>query len=114
MNFITGNNAGGILHLLGHTYNLPVNAEIREGGLTCAIRPERIKLAAPSVSLLRGIIESTMYLGSIRVYGVSVDVNGKSQVLKIQTTISQKSWNVGDEVSLEIGIDDIHLYQDES
>ena len=114
MNFITGNNGGGMLHLLGHTYTVPKNAEIEEGELTCAIRPERINLVAPSVSFPQGTIESIMYLGSILVYSISVEVSGQLQEVKIQTTISQKSWNVGDKVSLEIDIDDVSLYRDES
>lgn len=114
MNFIRGINTGGIIHLLGQTYNFPENTVTREGELTCAIRPERINLVTASGSLPRGIIESVTYLGSIRIYSVSVDVNGKLQELKVQTPVSQESWNVGDSVHLEIDSNNILLFRDES
>jgi len=114
MNFITGHVADRTLSLLGHTYDLTGKMDMTDGAVTCAIRPERIDLVSYNTSFPTGLVESISYLGSVLIYEVSVNDNGKIHDLKVQTAVSQKSWNVGDNVNLEIDPNNIHLFRDES
>jgi ABC-type Fe3+/spermidine/putrescine transport system ATPase subunit len=114
MNFITGHITNRTLSLLGHTYDLTGKIDMTDGVVTCAIRPERINLVSNITPFSTGLVESISYLGSVLIYEVSVNDNRTLHELEVQAPVSQKSWNVGDDVGLEIDADDVHLYRDES
>jgi ABC-type Fe3+/spermidine/putrescine transport system ATPase subunit len=112
MNFITGHITNRTLSLLGHTYDLTGKIDMTDGVVTCAIRPERINLVSNITPFSTGLVESISYLGSVLIYEVSVNDNRTLHELEVQAPVSQKSWNVGDTVNLDIDFNNIRLFRD--
>ena len=110
INLVSGDVADGELRLFGQRYRMPVSG-LTSGGILCAIRPERIRLAAGDGSVPRGRIKEAAYLGSIVRYHVAVE--GEADPLLVQLPASHTAFQDGDEVGVEVSGEDILFFPDE-
>jgi len=90
--------------------NIGLNAKRFENSQKFYIRPEKVFLSKEKRSLINGEIVSKEFYGMYAYY--KIDVNGV-EFLSFQSESNTEMFEVGDEVSVFINLDDILNYSDE-
>jgi putative spermidine/putrescine transport system ATP-binding protein len=106
VNLLQGEIMGEKLKILERSF--PISGRhLPQGKVTCAIRPERIRLQQPASSTLTADIQAATYLGSIVHYQLSV-----SSDYSIQAEVPgpQAVFKPGEQVGLELDLEDIQLF----
>ena len=110
INFLPGEIRGNELILLGCTYSLADNSNIKPGMKICAVRPERITIETNKDTGIRGTITSVSYFGSIIRYDLTVKSELSQQEIQVQVPVSNELYDVGEKVSILIELNDIRLF----
>ncbi len=99
-NFLQGQIVDERLELLGKKYALAPGDWLEGSQVTCAIRPERVKIVPTRSSILNGVVRETTYLGSLVRYRVAVKEHGVD--LQVEVSAPQAVHARGEWVGLEI------------
>lgn len=90
--------------------NIELNAKRFENSQKFYIRPEKVFLSKEKRSLINGEIVSKEFYGMYAYY--KIDVNGV-EFLSFQSESNTEMFEIGDEVSVFVNLDDILNYSDE-
>jgi ABC-type Fe3+/spermidine/putrescine transport system ATPase subunit len=109
-NFINGEVADGCLVVLGKRFD-GIAGEYPPGtGVTCGIRPERVRLSLPGGGDFTGKIVETTYLGSTVTYRLSLVGTDAYQELTAELPVSAASFRMGDIVDVGFLLEDIRIF----
>ena len=112
VNFLKGRVAGGELLLLGKRYPLPADRWLEGAELICSIRPERVRMEKDRPSLLLAVVSDVTYFGSMVRYHVAVEADdGSSLELNVELPSPQAVFTPGDEVGLDLRVEDMQLFR---
>jgi ABC-type Fe3+/spermidine/putrescine transport system ATPase subunit len=106
-NFLQGRVVQTKLELLGKKYRLTPGDWPEGAWVTCAIRPERVKIVAVNPLILIGVVQESTYLGSIVRYRVTVEGHGVD--LSVEVSAPQTIHARGERVGLKFQAEDILL-----
>lgn len=102
------------IEIKGYIFKINLyNKSFKEGEkVLLLVRPEAVDLEAKTSQSITGIIQQIIYLGSHLVYEIKVD----DDMLNVEITnpLAQKSFTIGEEVSLCLKEDSLHIlpYED--
>ena len=112
VNFLKGRVAGGELLLLGKRYPLPADRWPEGAALICSIRPERVRMEKDRPSLLLAVVSDVTYFGSMVRYHVAVEADDRGSLeLNVELPSPQAVFAPGDEVGLDLRVEDMQLFQ---
>jgi ABC-type Fe3+/spermidine/putrescine transport system ATPase subunit len=106
-NFLQGQIIHGRLELLGKKYELAPGDWPEGSRITCAIRPERVKIVSLNPSVLTGVVREITYLGSTVRYRIAMEKHGID--LSVEVSGFQTIHAPGENVGLELQSENIFL-----
>jgi ABC-type Fe3+/spermidine/putrescine transport system ATPase subunit len=110
INFIPGEYSGKELKLFGQTYSVNGVSDISAGGVTCAVRPERVRLGPAGESAINGVISRSAYYGSVVRYDITVGDGAGYREITAQVPVSSQVLEEGETVGITIDAGDIRLF----
>jgi len=114
VNFLRGRTVGGELWLLGRRY--PIGRKEWPDGteVTCAIRPERVRMREAAPSLLSAKVRDATYLGATVRYRVTVETeDGEHTDVRVKVLAPEATFKPGEQVGIELRVRDMHLFRQE-
>jgi len=112
VNFVPGKIVGGELRLLGERFTVPEVAYPDGTEVTCAIRPECVRIRPPGPALLAARVVDMTYFGAMVRYRVRTEAGeGEGNELRIEVPSPQAVFAVGDAVGIELRCEDIRLFR---
>ena len=107
VNFLTGRTVGGELELLGRRYPISRSEWPDQTEVTCAIRPERVRMREPSPSSIKARVQDATYFGAMVHYRVTFE----GADLNVELPSPLATFKPGDEVGIELRVEDMHLFR---
>ena len=112
VNFIDGRTVRGELELLGRRYPISQSEWPERTEVTCAIRPERVRMHGPSPSSLKARVQDSTYFGAMVHYRVTLEAkDGTGTDLNVELPSPLATFKPGDEVGIELRVEDMHLFR---
>jgi ABC-type Fe3+/spermidine/putrescine transport system ATPase subunit len=109
INLIPGEITGDTLLLLEQRY--PVSPGITASGtVSCAVRPERIRINKIESPGIRGFVTKKSYFGSNIRYEIGIGSSVSGQMVTVQVPVSSEKFDKDDIVNLSIDYGDIRLF----
>ncbi|MFO7944004.1 MAG: ABC transporter ATP-binding protein [Anaerolineales bacterium] len=106
VNLFKGRVEGERLHLLGRTFLVP-KPRWPEGEVTCAIRPERVRLIPEAGASLTAVIEEATYTGSFVHYHLAADEGTR---IHAEVPSPDAVYEPGLRVGVGWEVEDIHFF----
>jgi ABC-type Fe3+/spermidine/putrescine transport system ATPase subunit len=114
VNFFPGRIVQGGLAALGKVFPLDTGKWSKGQEVTCAVRPERLRLTEPDRGLLKGVVEETTFVGALVRYRVVVKAAGEGpQELTVELPSPRVVPGKGEPVGLEFGVEDMLIFPPE-
>ena len=112
VNLLPGQIRRGSLHLLQQRFQLADAAWSDGAAVTCAIRPERLRLRPAAAGCIPAVIRDATYFGAIVRYRVMVRGHANAEhLLHVEVPSPQARYEPGQQVGLEVRVEDIRLFQ---
>jgi len=111
VNFLRAQIVGGKLLLLGKLYSMPQLKWPEGTEVTCAIRPERVRMQEANRSLLCATVQDITYLGAMVRYQVALEGgDSKGAELRVELPSPRAVYKLGERVGLGFQFEDMHLF----
>ena len=112
VNFVPGTVANMLATVLGKIFPLSLEGHRVDGAVTCAIRPENIKISSRAdPGDIMGVIAEKLYYGSTVVYQVAPECGGEEQpLLAVEVSRPIAVLESGQRVGLKISPDDLVVF----
>lgn len=113
VNFLQGQLVDGELQLLGKRYPISRNEWPDGTEVTCAVRPERVRMRSKEPWSLCATVEDMIYLGAIVRYHVVLRLpDGQDVALSVEVPSPEAVFRPGDRVGIELQPEHMHIFQD--